>query len=200
MESALLKALRRLQPAKVVLVNGDTRRPVHVKPGSARRKRWEAVDAVAAKMPWTQAELLSATDDLLDVVDKEGPAGDAEELSPPSRLGVDARDERMLALVIRAQEVQSSAILRAQEAALANQRNETQHAMTALVSCVGAVTQAVQTMSRIHQATVQAALDLGSMQPPSEEEREPSAMEKAMEAAAPVVMGRLMGSIAGGGK
>lgn len=137
MEETIRAALTKHKPAKVCVFFGDElHRTVAVpKMLKSGRHRWAAVIDVIEPMPWTSIELRSSKDELLHVLVAER---DAE----PRDGGGDTtdRDERILRLLISAQ-----------KEALGYREREASAALQACVQVMRQMTDAVGTLSNLHE-------------------------------------------------
>lgn len=184
-ETPLLRALRARKPDRVVVVNGDDRKAVKV-PHAGHRQRYQTVERVVAKMAWTECELLDADGAVLDVVVNEGAAGDVEELTD---VGV-RRDERLMGMLTRAVEL-----------GLRHSSDGAREANQALVGAVREISTANSMLAEVHRRTVGAAMELGELRgllsggDGGEVVPEKSEAMKALEAAAPFFLQRLVSSM-----
>lgn len=97
----LATVLRQYQPVSLRAYDAhDDTRDIAVPPGA--RTKWTRAAATVNARPWVRLDLLDKAGKVLYHVEHDGPAADVEDLSAP--MGVaDRRDERMLALMLRAQ-------------------------------------------------------------------------------------------------
>jgi len=137
MEETIRAALMKWKPAKVCVFFGDElHRTITVgKALKSGRHRWAAVIDVIEPMPWTTIELRGGKDELLNVLIAER---DAE----PREGGGDStdRDERILRLLIQAQ-----------KEALGYREREASAALNACVQVMRQMTDAVGTLSNLHE-------------------------------------------------
>jgi hypothetical protein len=142
-------ALSKHKPHKVRAIGADG--DVRDVPVPAGRKRWAAVLEVVDSIEWTRLELVDRAGGLLAVVDAETDDLDGDvnvEIEEPpdaSSIDLSQRDERMLALMLKAQQI-----------ALQNRERETQIALQASTSAVKMLTDAVGALAQVQRMTLDA--------------------------------------------
>jgi hypothetical protein len=183
-DSELQRAMRANKScAKVVLIDGDQRRELLVKKS---RLAAAQMAKLSRKVPWQSAELLDDKGHLLDIVRNVGEAGELEDVGPGRR--EDAM-ERSVGLVMKIVDRCMNA-----------RSNETREAMNALVLSVRETTAACGALAAIHRQSIEAAVELAQLRPelPSGEAPAPpeqSVSAKALEAAMPFLVQRLLSSL-----
>lgn len=189
----LLATLKRVNPSKLVAYLGNDRERNIAVPGG--RKKWsQAVSVIESLDGWVKVELLDKGGSLLATVDNTDPAGELQDLTSPG--GVPAQVERMLVIVLKAQQeamkfrdAEVQGLLRAQADVL----REQSAAVKSLTALYQAQVEAVRETSAIEAdaAAAQAAAAAGS-----------SEMQQLIEAAPailqilPLVKGLLSGTVA----
>jgi|FLYL01.1.fsa_nt_gi hypothetical protein len=94
----IVARLKHLRPevVRVYVTDSDDHRDIRV---PARRRRWEYVAGILEGLPWTRAELLDGKGALCGTLDRD----DDEEEDRKSK-GAETPEERLLALMLKAQE------------------------------------------------------------------------------------------------
>lgn len=138
-DDVLGKALYKHRPAEVKIYKG-TEEPRVVKP-TAKKKRWETLQAVLEKLQWDRLEMLDARGSVLDVieVDQEAPEDDLAELGAGA-----SRDEKILSL-----------LMRAVREARQDRNAESKEAMAGMVAVMREMTSAFRDLAEMHQIQVQ---------------------------------------------
>jgi hypothetical protein len=186
MSDALLNALKACKPppSKVRLVQGDETLGTDIVVQHDKKKRWDAVLQIAEQYMWSHALLLDKSGNTLRMVANDDPAGELEDLGAGAGADVQAmKVERMVSIM-----------LRAQERALHFRDAETRAAMQAMVQVMRQTTEAVSTMSRIYQSTLNLVMQ-GAEQAARSAAAADDGMESdgMMKAIAPIVVQRMLG-------
>lgn len=154
MMTNLSQTLRHYQPVSIRAYDAhDDVRDIAVPHGA--RTKWKRAAATVDARPWVRLDLLDKGGKVLAHVDNDGPADDIEELSPASSAQL-ARDERMLALLMRAQ--RDFAQL---------QSRDTTELLGACREMMRVVTDATRALAEIQRAQINALTDLRANAPES---------------------------------
>ncbi len=138
--------LSRLKPAKLrVFCAGDpdTGKAVAI---PANRKKWETLAHTLDGLDWLRIEALDARGNIVGVVAREEEPDDEDETAVDYDAAEAQRDERMLALMLKAQSV-----------ALAAQERSQRPLIDGMAKLVGTVTTALDATSRAYNAALAAA-------------------------------------------
>jgi hypothetical protein len=138
-DDVLGKALYKHRPHSVKLYKG-TEDPRTVMP-TARKKRWETLQAVIEKLQWDRLEMLDGRGSVLEVIEIDQGGEDDE----PAELGAAAgRDERILSL-----------LMRAVREARKDRNEESKEAMAGMVAVMREMTGAFRDLAEMHQMQIQ---------------------------------------------
>lgn len=149
MATELASILRQYQPVSLRAYDAhDDTRDIAIPHGA--RTKWRRAAATVDARPWVRLDLLDKAGKVLYHVDNDGPAVDLEELSPAASSAV-ARDERMLAL-----------LMRAQREALSLTSRDTVDLLGACREMMRVVTEATRALADIQRAQVAALTELRS--------------------------------------
>lgn len=142
----LATVLRQYQPCSLRAYDAhDDTRDIAIPPGA--RTKWSRAAATVNARPWVRLDLLDRTGKVLFHVEHDGPSTDVEELSP-GMSATDRRDERMLALLLRAQREGREA-----------DRRDTVELIGGCREMMRVLTDAVRALSDIQRAQIQALQD-----------------------------------------
>jgi hypothetical protein len=145
----LLAKLRKLNPYKIVVWNGDESRTVAV---PQRRRRWPQVLEAIESAPWTRVVLQDKSGADLGYVD----SGHVEE--EPERSLVKAGDPMSHAIAI------NELVLKAQKQTADARDKELTALLKAQGEVVGQLVSAVRSLQQVWQAQVEAAQEVAAMQ------------------------------------
>lgn len=164
--------LAKHKPHEVLVMDGgEVTRTVKV---PTNRKRWAAVVAVLDRLTWDRLELRAKGGDTLAIIEAESDNTIADEVAATNR------DERMLKLLITAQ-----------QAALSSRDKESAAALNACVAVMREMTNAVATLSKVHELQLRAVQEAAA----NADEDDPNALGslKLLMGLAPQLLGAAFG-------
>lgn len=173
----LASALARHKPTDVIVRSADGELKTIKVPGN--RKKWSAVIAVVEKIAWESIELRGRTGDTLAILEEEAPAND--------NAGELRRDERVVDMLIRAQEKTLAMTLSYRE-------KEAGAALTACVAVMREMVSAVSMLSKVHEMQLQAVQSTALAQMGGAGEDDPNALQSMalLKQIAPMLLSKML--------